>query len=309
MAIKALFQSGNVEALTDSLYQWDYGQELEIEAVDLGTQEIEVHFACPNMTEAIVKPCYLASGIGVVTIPDDCLERSSTITAWIYEIVGTQGRTRKVVKIPVIARTRPSVGHDIPTEICDRYTELINDVNEALGDLENGNIVVKKATTAESANSATTAGNASTANYAVSAGSANKAFKDADGIALKDVMHCSVDGYKWYDTGIDSEETSIVGGLVAFTIKRSENGGSDIRLLTEVGGRSYTTNYSATFYDEVTGGKNPGIYPMRLVFTHKSVGRFNVKVQALVNGAWYDQSYAFYPVDIYYKHLTEYPVG
>lgn len=169
MAIKALFLSGNQEVLTDSLYQWDYGQELEIEAVDLGSGEVEIHFACQNMTEAIVRPCYLTDGIGVVTIPDDCLEQSSLITAWVYEIAGTQGRTRKVVKIPVISRTRPHIGRDIPTEICDRYTELITEVNTAIGDLKNGNIVVKNATTAETANSATTAGNASTANYAVSA--------------------------------------------------------------------------------------------------------------------------------------------
>ncbi|MBO7183970.1 MAG: hypothetical protein J6V49_07540 [Bacteroidales bacterium] len=175
MAIKALFLSGNHEVLTDSLYQWDYGQELEIEAVDLGSGEVEIHFACQNMTEAIVRPCYLTDGIGVVTIPDDCLEQSSLITAWVYEIAGTQGRTRKVVKIPVIARTRPHIGRDIPTEICDKYTELITEVNTAIGDLKNGNIVVKSATTAERANSATTAGNASTANYAVSAASAEHA--------------------------------------------------------------------------------------------------------------------------------------
>lgn len=313
MAIKALFLSGKHDVTTDSLYQWDYGQKLEIEAVDLGTEEVEVHFACPNMSEAIVRPCYLTDGIGVVTIPDDCLEQSSPITAWVYEIAGTQGRTRKIIKIPVIARTRPCVGRDIPTEISDKYTELITDVNEVLGDLKNGNVVVKKATEAVSATSATTAGNASSANYATTAGSANtatKALKDADGIALKDVIHCPVDGYALYDFGNDSEETSIKGGLVAFTIKReNDNGDSDIRLLTEVGGLDYTTNYSATFYDEVTGGKDSGIYPMRLAFTHESMGTYNVKVQSLKNGAWYDQSRAYYPVDIYYKHLIVYPVG
>lgn len=305
MAIKALFQSGNVEALTDSLYQWDYGQELEIEAVDLGTQEIEVHFACPNMTEAIVKPCYLAAGIGTVSIPDDCLEQSSTITAWIYEIVGTQGRTRKVVKIPVIARTRPSVGHDIPTEICDRYTELITAVNKALAELQSGDIVVKKATEAVTATTATSAGNASSASYAVSAGSANKATNDIDGIALKNIVHCPVDGYSLYETDIDSEETIILGGLVAFKITKSD--GSDIRLITEVGGK-YATNYSATFYDAVEG-KSSGIHPMRLVFTHKSIGRFKITAQALIDGAWHDQTYAVYPAQIYYKHLIVYPAG
>lgn len=308
MAIKVNIPYGENSATVSGLYQWDYGQTLEIESVDLGSMIGEVHFACPSMSEAIVVPCNFTEGLGAVTIPNECLEQSSTISAWIYEIAGTQGRTRKVITIHITARTRPSVGHDIPAEISDKYTALITEVNGAVKDLKTGEVVVKKATTAETATSAKTAGNASTANYAVSAASANtatKALKDADGIALKDIVHSPVDGYELYDT----EETSIKGGLVAFTMKRSENGDSDVRLLTEVGGLQYTTNYSSTFHDEVTGGKSPGIYPMRLVFTHKSMGSFNVKVQALVNGAWYDQSYAEYPVSIYYKHLIEYPVG
>ena len=300
MAIKAKILSGQNTTTVDELYQWDYGQVLEIESIDLGNMIGEVHFACPSMSEAIVVSCNFTEGLGSVTIPDECLEQSSTINAWIYEIDGTQGRTRKVITIPVTPRMRPSVSRDIPTEISDRYTQLITEVNEAINKLENGQTIVKKAETATKADSAITAGNASTSNYAITAGTANK---DADGIALKDVVHAHVDGYKLYN----AEETSIKGGLVAFKIKRGED--SDVRLITEVGGLNYTENYSATFYDEVTGGKDPGIYPMRFVFTHKSMGMFKVMVQALVNGAWHDKSYAEYPASIYYNHLIEYPVG
>lgn len=310
MAIKATFLTGKNETQTDSLYQWDYGQVLEIESAVLSSNTVEVHFACSNMSEAIVRLCTFSDdGVVTVAIPDDCLEQTSLITAWIYEIAGTQGRTSKVIRIPIIARTRPSVGRDIPTDISNQYTELITEVNEVIDDLKSGKIEVQSAITAKTANSATTAGNASSANYAVSAGSANtatKALKDADGIDLKNVLHCPAAGYAWYDNGIESEETSIKGGLVAFKITRDNE--SDIRLITEVGG-TQATNYSATFYDEVTGGKNPGIYPLRLVFTHKSMGNFNIKVQALVGGAWYDKSYAEYPVGIYYKHLIDYPMG
>ena len=173
MAIKATFPAGKNETVTDSLYQWDYGQVLEIESAVLGSNTVEVHFACTNMSEAIVRVCtFSEGGIVTVAIPDDCLEQSSPITAWIYEIAGTQGRTSKVIRIPVIARTRPSVGHDIPTEISDQYTQLITNVNEVIDKLENGQVSVKKAETATKADLATTAGNASTANYAVSAAKA-----------------------------------------------------------------------------------------------------------------------------------------
>lgn len=329
MAIKALFLSGRNDATTENLYQWDYGQELEIEFPDLGSMLCEVHFACHGMSEAIVRPCTLSAGIGDVTIPDDCLEQSSAITAWIYEKGANEsrGRTRGVITIPVVARTRPGVVRDIPPETNDQYTLLIEEVNDAIDKIENGEVKAKyageadtaknagHATTADIANtagnanhantagSASSATNATSAGFATNAGTATKALKDADGIDLKDVLHCPADGYALYDNGSESEETSIKGGLVAFKITRDNE--SDIRLITEVGG-TQATNYSATFYDEVAGGKNPGIYPMRLVFTHKSMGNYNVKVQALVNGTWYDQSYAGYPVGIYYKHLIDY---
>lgn len=175
MAIKVNIPYGENSATVSGLYQWDYGRVLEIEAVDLGTMIGEVHFACQPMSEAIVVPCSFTDGVGTVTIPNECLEQSSTISAWIYEIAGTQGRTRKVITIHITARTRPSAGHDIPAEISDKYTELITEVNGAVEDLKTGEIVAKKATTAETATSATTAGNASTANYAVSAASAEHA--------------------------------------------------------------------------------------------------------------------------------------
>lgn len=172
MAIKALFPTGQDAITVSGLYQWDYGQVLEIESVDMGSEIVEVHFACTSMTEAIVRSCNFSNGVGKVTIPDDCLEQSTPITAWIYEIEGTQGKTRKVITLPVIARTRPSIARDIPAEISNRYTELITEVNEAVDALENGNVTVKQAQNATAADSAKTAGNASTANYATNSGSA-----------------------------------------------------------------------------------------------------------------------------------------
>ena len=181
MAIKVNIPSGQNAVTISGLYQWDYGQVLEIESIDLGTMIGEVHFACSSMSEAIVVSCNFTNGVGTVTIPDECLEQPSTITAWVYEIAGTQGRTRKAITIPVTARTRPSAGHDIPTEITDQYTQLITNVNETIDKLENGQIAVKKAETATNAASATTAGNASTANRAITADSAKCAISDKNG--------------------------------------------------------------------------------------------------------------------------------
>lgn len=186
MAIKVQFSVGETSKRTAPLYQWDYGQQLEIESADLPTL-IEVHFACPDMSEAIIRSCSVSNGIAAVTIPDRCLEQSNPITAWVYEINGSCGATTKAVVIPVTARTRPCRSAEIPQDVSDRYTELITEVNEAVGKLTKGEIMVASAAKATSADRATTAGNASTAAhaeqaaYATNAGAAVTASKDGMG--------------------------------------------------------------------------------------------------------------------------------
>ena len=175
MTIKATFLKGANTITVNGLYQWDYGRVLEIECEDIGSEIAEVHFACHNMSVAVVRSCTFADGVGSVKIPDTCLEQTTPITAWIYRINGTEGHTFKTINLPVIARTRPAMGKDIPQEISNKYTELLTEVNEAVDALENGNVTAKRATNAENADYATTAGNASSAGYATSAGSANTA--------------------------------------------------------------------------------------------------------------------------------------
>lgn len=172
MAIKVSFLQGEDTTTVSGLYQWDYGQVLEIECADIGSEILEVHFASPNMTEAIVRPCTFANDIATVPIPDECLEQATKLTAWVYKVDSTQGHTIKKIILPITARTRPSLSRDIPAETIDKYGELIQEINEAVDALEKGNITAAKATHAVSADSATTAQNAGSASYATSAGSA-----------------------------------------------------------------------------------------------------------------------------------------
>ena len=192
MAVKVLFPSGASTATVSGLYQWDFGQSLEIECVELGSEIMEVHFACTGMTEAIVRPCTFADGVGTVIIPDRCLEQTSTITAWIYSIDESQGHTVKTIILPIIARTRPSASRDVPAEYVDKYAEALTAINTAVNNLENGNVTVKKAESATNADNATTAQNATNATYATSAGSATTA--GSIGISL--AASCTItDGY------------------------------------------------------------------------------------------------------------------
>ena len=179
MAIKVLILENQREVTVTGLYQWDYGQVIEIECVEFGSEIMEVHFACQGMTEALVRPCSFANGVGTVTIPDRCLEQSGSITAWVYEINGTQGHTVKTIILPVVARTRPSKSKDMPPEYIDKYAEALTEINEAINALEEGNVAVAKAEKADEAAHATTADSAKNASYATSAGTASYVQKAA----------------------------------------------------------------------------------------------------------------------------------
>ena len=185
MAIKALFPEGTTTISLAPLYQWDYGQELEIEAASLPSL-IEVHFACNGMNEAVVHTCSCVGNIATVAIPDRCLEQSNEITAWVYEIDGTAGRTIYSIHIPITARTRPARSESIPQSVQDTYTQLITEVNDLLESLQRGGVHVGYAIKAGSADKATTADSATTAVSANTAGSATSAVNDGDGNKISD---------------------------------------------------------------------------------------------------------------------------
>ena len=169
MAIKVVFSAGRDYAEANGLYQWDYGQTLEIECAEIGYEILEVHFASPNMTMAVPRPCTFINGVGTVPIPDQCLEQANTITAWICRIDDTQSHTIKTISLPLTARTKPIRTHEVPVECVDKYAELIEEVGEAIADLTSGNISVAKATFAETANRANTAALAQNASHAITA--------------------------------------------------------------------------------------------------------------------------------------------
>ena len=122
------------------------------------------------MAEAIVRTCAFTNGVGIVEIPDECLEQARAITAWLYRVDGAQGRTIKTITISITERTRPKKTRDVPITFEDKYGLLIQEINEAIGALEDGTVTVAKALTANTAGHATTAGSASSATYATSAG-------------------------------------------------------------------------------------------------------------------------------------------
>lgn len=165
MNLIAIIPSGQTEITVNGLHQWDYGQTLEIHSNDLPAV-IEVHFACSGMTEAVVRSCAAKNGVAIASIPDRCIEQTTPIVAWVYRIDGTSARTVATIKLPIMARTKPAPGASVPTEITDKYTELVSAINEQVEALKEGNVTVANALEAGHATSADQATNATNATKA-----------------------------------------------------------------------------------------------------------------------------------------------
>ena len=169
MNIRAYIPPGIDEITVNGLHQWDYGQVLEIECAEFGTELMEVHFACQGMVVAETSPINFTNGVGTVDIPNKCLELSTPITAWVYGLDGEHGRTLKTIRLPLIERTKPIRAHNVPAELEDRYNGLIGEVEKAVAKLESGAVVTAKALHATEADSAQNAEEAESADSAITA--------------------------------------------------------------------------------------------------------------------------------------------
>ena len=118
---------------------------LEIHCNDLPAL-IEVHFACAGMKEAVVRSCSVINGVAIAAIPDRCLEQTTPIIAWVYEVDGTAGVTTVKINLIIEPRTRPCPNkEEIPEDVSDKYTEAITAMNAVLKSAEEGNLTVARA--------------------------------------------------------------------------------------------------------------------------------------------------------------------
>lgn len=93
--------------VTDSLYQWDMNQKLNIIGLDL-TEAPEVHFANANMERAIVRPATINKDTITVDIPNSILQEPLPIKAYIGIYEDKTFKIIETVKIPVIPKERPT---------------------------------------------------------------------------------------------------------------------------------------------------------------------------------------------------------
>lgn len=134
----ATFNGEKREALTCPLYQYDYGQILQIVGLDLPAS-YQVHFAnYESQGEAAV---VLGNEDGVA-IPNEYLETGKDVYAFIFLNTGADdGETEYVIHIPVIRRPVPEEYEPTPEEenivqqLLGAVGELGTEVADLKGDL------------------------------------------------------------------------------------------------------------------------------------------------------------------------------
>ena len=113
------------------LYQYDYGQTVTIEGIELPST-FECHFGNGTAGKAAI-------AIGqdnVVAIPDAYLQTGKSIYGWIYLHTGeNDGETEYTFRIPVIERPAPDTTQPTPVQQ-DVITQTIAALNSAVSEIE-----------------------------------------------------------------------------------------------------------------------------------------------------------------------------
>lgn len=130
--ITATFAPGAEHAVAIGLWQWDYGQYMRIEGLDL-PDVTEIHFEKGGESQTALGDT--ADGVCTVEIPDVLLETAGRITAYVYLHTGLHdGETEYQIRIPVRARARPQEYEGEEYDALVRATELLNNALDGIQD-------------------------------------------------------------------------------------------------------------------------------------------------------------------------------
>lgn len=106
MLIAEFSHKGEEIEIENELWQYDYGQRLQIKGLDL-PETFEVHYAWKDSEKAKVVIGSTVNGISTVDIPNVALEQRRTITAYIYLSDTTEGETVNTIVLSVNKRKAP----------------------------------------------------------------------------------------------------------------------------------------------------------------------------------------------------------
>lgn len=125
--VTVTFKDSNT-ATANGVRQWDYGQILRIQGLQLPTA-VEVHFALIDSKDSVTRIGTTKDGVTDVVIPDSMIEAGKNIFAYVYLRDSESGQTEYEIKIVVTTRAKPEA-FDTP-EDNELFAQAIEAVNEA----------------------------------------------------------------------------------------------------------------------------------------------------------------------------------
>lgn len=119
---------------TEHLYQWDVGQVLEIDGLNVGTPM--VHFGVKGDTTGYAVQSQLIDGKLRCGIPDTTLQSGKQIIAYVYVSAGASKYTEKVILIPVVERNKPNNYRTVNMDEVTETQSFLDSMVERLTSLE-----------------------------------------------------------------------------------------------------------------------------------------------------------------------------
>lgn len=115
MLIANFSRRGEEIEINEELWQWDYGQKIQITGLDL-PEIFEVHFSWKDLETAKVVTGSTIDGVSTVDIPNAALQQKRMVTAYIYISDPEEGETVNTIYMLVNSRKAPE-GFEIPEDI------------------------------------------------------------------------------------------------------------------------------------------------------------------------------------------------
>lgn len=144
----ANFTRKDEEIELDGLWQYDYGQKLQINGLNLPAI-FEVHFFWQGLENAKIMTGHTENGVSSVDIPNEALIQRRVITAYIYLSSAEEGETTNTIQMLISKRPAPQ-GFETPEDI-DLFHYTIATVAEYLKQTENArDVSINKSIESES---------------------------------------------------------------------------------------------------------------------------------------------------------------
>lgn len=141
--ITAVF-NGFKNIKVSDVWQWDYGQILRIQGLDLPTA-VEVDFAVAGASESIARIGTTKDGVTDVVIPDSLIETGKNLVAYIYLRDSASGNTEYQIDMLVTKRAKPEA-YDRP-EDKELFGQAVEAVNTAADRAEKAGKTAQEAAT------------------------------------------------------------------------------------------------------------------------------------------------------------------